>query len=100
MIAFDVRGMYSSRSAGAIVKSVKALDGAAQVRVDLASRSVEIETVHAQLQELSDAIGRAGFTAVPVAQPAAFEPAAPDIPTPPPPKIAFDGTVDLLLSWD
>jgi copper chaperone CopZ len=99
MIAFDVRGMYSSRSAGAIVKSVKALDGAAQVRVDLASHSVEIETDHAQLQDLSDAIGRAGFTAVPVEQPAALEPALPEIPRLPS-KIAFDGTVDLLLSWD
>ena len=98
MIAFEVRDMYSSRSAGAIVKSVKALDGRAQVRVDLTLHSVEIEPDHAQVQELSAAIGRAGFTAV-VVRPAA---AAPDsTPHPkPPPKIAFDGTVDVLLSWD
>jgi hypothetical protein len=37
-------------SAGAIVKSVKALDGTARVRVDLVSHSVEIETDHSQLQ--------------------------------------------------
>ena len=65
MMAFDVRDMYSSRSAGAIVKSVKALDGAAHVRVDLASHSVEIETDHAQLQDLSDAIGPRGTPALP-----------------------------------
>ena len=97
MIAFEVRDMFSSRSAGAIVKSVKALDSGAQVRVDLALCSVEIEPDQAQVQELSEAIGRAGFTAVAV--PAAAEPeSAPR--RKPPPKIAFDGTVDVLLSWD
>lgn len=99
MIAFEVRDMYSSRSAGAIVKSVKALDRGAQVRVDLALHSVEIETDLAQVQELSEAIGRAGFTAVAVLQPAAAEPASAPIPKTPP-KITFDGTVDLLLAWD
>ncbi|MEQ1681998.1 MAG: heavy metal-associated domain-containing protein [Burkholderiaceae bacterium] len=99
MIAFEVRDMYSSRSAGAIVKSVKAVDGRAQVRVDLAAHSVEIEPDHALPQELSEAIGRAGFTAVAVVPPAAL---APDSTPPrkPPPKIAFDGTVDVLLTWD
>ena len=99
MIAFEVRDMFSSRSAGAIVKSVKALDSGAQVRVDLAAHSVEIEPDHALPHELSDAIGRAGFTAVAVVQPAAADPdSAP--PRKPPPKIAFDGKVDVLLSWD
>lgn len=99
MVAFEVRDMYSARSAGAIVKSVKALDGAATVRVDLAGHCVEIEPDRAQAQELSDAIGRAGFTAVAVAQPVADEPASAEA-RKPPPKIAFDGTVDLLLTWD
>lgn len=99
MIAFEVRDMFSSRSAGAIVKSVKALDGDARVRVDLAQHSVEIEPVHAQAQELSDAIGRAGFTAVAVMPPAAAEPVSAQ-PRTPPPKIAFDGEVDVLLTWD
>ena len=99
MIAFEVRDMFSSRSAGAIVKSVKALDSGAQVRVDLAAHSVEIEPDHAQAQELSDAIGRAGFTAVAVVPPdAAVSDSAPL--RSPPPKITFDGTVDVLLSWD
>ena len=99
MIAFEVRDMFSSRSAGAIVKSVKAVDSGAQVRVDLAARSVEIEPDRALPQELSEAIGRAGFTAVAVVQPAAAaHDSAP--PTKPPPKIAFDGTVDVLLTWD
>lgn len=99
MIAFEVRDMFSSRSAGAIVKSVKALDGGAQVRVDLTLHSVEIEPDRAQAQELSDAIGRAGFTAVAVVQPIAAEPVSAPL-RKPLPKIAFDGTVDLLLSWD
>lgn len=99
MIAFEVRDMYSIRSAGAIVKSVKALDSGAQVRVDLAARSVEIEPDQALPQELSDAIGRAGFTAVAVTQAATDEPGSTP-PRKPLPKIAFDGTVDVLLSWD
>ena len=98
MIAFEVRDMFSSRSAGAIVKSVKALDSGAQVRVDLALCSVEIEPDQAQVQELSEAIGRAGFTAVVVVPAAAESESAPQ--RKPPPKIAFDGTVDVLLSWD
>lgn len=69
------------------------------MRVDLALRSVEIEPDQAQVQELSEAIGRAGFTAVVVVAPATAEPdSAP--PRKPPPKIAFDGTVDVLLNWD
>ena len=99
MIAFEVRDMFSSRSAGAIVKSVKALDSGAQVRVDLALCSVEIEPDQAQVQELSEAIGRAGFTAVAVTPPAAAEPVSAQ-PRSPPPKIAFDGEVDVLLTWD
>ena len=99
MIAFEVRDMFSSRSAGAIVKSVKALDSSAQVRVDLAHHSVEIEPGHAQAQELSDAIGRAGFTAVAVMPSAAAEPVSAQSRTAPP-KIAFDGKVDVLLTWD
>lgn len=99
MIAFEVRDMFSSRSAGAIVKSVKALDSGAQVRVDLALHSVEIEPDQAQVRELGEAIGRAGFTAVMVAPPAAGEPGSAP-PRKPPAKIAFDGTVDVLLTWD
>lgn len=99
MIAFEVRDMYSSRSAGAIVKSVKALDSGALVRVDLALHSVEIEPSHAQAQELSEAIGRAGFTPLARAQPVVAEPVS-SAPRKLPPKIAVEGTVDLLLSWD
>ncbi|MEO8060797.1 MAG: heavy-metal-associated domain-containing protein [Burkholderiales bacterium] len=99
MVAFEVRDMYSSRSAGAIVKSVKALDSGAQVRVDLAARSVEIESERAPLHELRDAIGRAGFTPVAVVQRAAAE-ADSEPPGTHLPKITFNGTVDLLLGWD
>ena len=64
MIAFRVEDMFSSRSAGAIVKSVKLLDHHAIVRVDLMSHRVEVEptwNTWADAGELGKAIERAGF---------------------------------------
>ncbi|HWH81030.1 MAG TPA: copper chaperone [Burkholderiaceae bacterium] len=62
MIAFTVDDMFSGRSAGAIIKCVKALDHRATVRVDLTRHLVEIEPTWAAVPELSEAIVRAGFT--------------------------------------
>lgn len=62
MIAFTVDNMCSGRSAGAIIKSVKSLDHRATVRVDLTRHLVEVEPTWAASPELSEAIGRAGFT--------------------------------------
>jgi hypothetical protein len=42
LITFKLRDMFSSRSAGTIVKSVKALDSGARVRVNMETFSVEI----------------------------------------------------------
>jgi copper chaperone CopZ len=78
--------LFSSRSAGAIVKSVKALDSGAQVRVNMETHSVEIESGWARLGELSEAIGKAGFTPVSV--------------HPVPQKITFAGEVDVPLPLD
>lgn len=62
MITFKVRDMFSSRSAGTIVKSVKALDSGARVRVNMETHSVEIEPSWARPDALREAIGKAGFT--------------------------------------
>jgi copper chaperone len=72
MIAFKVDDMYSSRSAGTIIKSVKAVDRGAVVRVNLVNHQVEIEPACAEASELSDAIGRVGFTPVAMQIPLAF----------------------------
>ena len=64
MIAFQVDDMTSSRCAGAVTRAVQAVDRAAQVRVDLATFTVEIEAVRANARQLSDAIRRAGYSPV------------------------------------
>lgn len=62
MIAFQVSDMTTSRCAGAVTKAVKAIDHAAEVSVDMATLTVEIEPVRATARQLSDAIKRAGYS--------------------------------------
>ena len=83
MVSFQVMDMFSCRSVGAITKCVKALDRDATVRIDMSTHWVEIDSGWAQEQELSDAIGRAGFTPQRV----------PSMPH----KIPFFGSVDVYL---
>lgn len=83
MITFKVRDMFSSRSAGTIVKSVKALDSGARVRVNMETYSVEIEPSWARPDAFKEAIGRVGFTPE----------SAKVVPTRPP----FSGDIDLCL---
>lgn len=64
MIAFQVNDMTSSRSAGAVTQALRAADRGAQVRVDLATCTVEIEPSRANARQLSDAIKRAGYSPV------------------------------------
>lgn len=64
MIAFEVSDMTCARCAGAVTKALKAVDHAAQVRVDLATLTVEIEPGRANARQLSDAIKRAGYSPV------------------------------------
>jgi len=98
MIAFRVDDMYSSRSAGTIIKSVKAVDRDAVVRVDLMNHQVEIEPACAEARELSDAIGRVGFTPVAMQMPLAFDagndPAGADTDFA---ALPYSGVVDVLL---
>lgn len=66
MIAFEVPDMTCGHCASAISKAVAGVDPAAQVKVDLAARRVEIEPGRADAtayrQALQSAISDAGFT--------------------------------------
>ncbi len=64
MIAFRVSDMMSTRCVGAVTRALKAVDRAAQVQVDLATFTVEIESGNASARELSEAIKRAGYSPV------------------------------------
>ena len=56
--------MDSTRCAGVITRALIAADRTAQVRVDLATRTVEIEPGKANARQLGDAIRQAGYTPV------------------------------------
>lgn len=64
MIAFHVSDMTSGRCAGAVTKALKAVDRAAEVSVDLATFTVEIEPGTANARQFSEAIKQAGYTPV------------------------------------
>ena len=64
MIAFQVNDMISRRCAGAVTKALKEIDHRAQVRVDMATFTVEIEERSASARQFSDAIKRAGYSPV------------------------------------
>ena len=64
MIAFQVSDMTNARCAGAVIRALKAADHDAQVRVDMATFTVEIEESCANARELSDAIKRAGYSPI------------------------------------
>ena len=64
MIAFQVSDMTSARCAGVVTKALKAVDHRAQVRVDMATFTVEIEESSANARQLSDAIKRAGYSPI------------------------------------
>jgi copper chaperone CopZ len=63
MIAFKIADMKDTRGAKAVTDAVRALDRAAVVRVDLPTRTVEIEPVKAGARQLADAIRQAGSSA-------------------------------------
>ena len=64
MIAFQVSDMTTARCAGVVTKSLKAVDHATLMPVDLASFTVEIEPSSASARQLSDAIRRARYSPV------------------------------------
>ncbi|MFC5500159.1 heavy-metal-associated domain-containing protein [Caenimonas terrae] len=68
MIAFEVKDMTCGHCVATITKAVKAVDGNATVRADLAAHLVTIDTRAADAAKLKAAISEAGYT--PVALPA------------------------------
>jgi len=63
MIAFQITDMKDARGASAVTKAVKELDRAAVVRVDLPTRTIEIDPAKASARQLGDAIRQAGYCA-------------------------------------
>lgn len=64
MISFQVNDMTCGHCVSTITKALKAEDAGAQVRFDLASHRVDIESGEADATELSEAIEAAGYTPV------------------------------------
>ena len=64
MISFQVNDMTCGHCVGAITKALKAADATAHMRFDLAAHRVHIEPGEADAAELSEAIQRAGYTAI------------------------------------
>ena len=74
MIVFNVNDMTCGHCVGAVTKAVKAVEPAATVSVNLATKRVEILADKADARALKSAIEDAGYTAVEAtgaAQPAA-----------------------------
>lgn len=65
MIAFEVKDMTCGHCVKAITEAVKAADGSADVRIDLARHRVEIESAAADAPALAGVIREAGYTPVP-----------------------------------
>jgi len=63
MIAFQVTDMRDARGAKAVTAAVRSVDRVAVVRIDLPTRTVEIEPVKASARQLGDAIRQAGYSA-------------------------------------
>jgi copper chaperone len=66
MIAFQVNDMSCGHCVNAITQAIKAKDKEAQVRIDLGTHRVEIESGQADARVLHEAITQAGYTPVPV----------------------------------
>ncbi len=64
MISFQVNDMTCGHCVGAITRALKAEDGTASVRFDLAAHRVDIEPGESDAAELCNAIQQAGYTPV------------------------------------
>lgn len=60
MPVFNVSGMTCSHCVRAVTQAIKALDAQAQVKVDLASRTVEVQS-SASEQAIRQAISEEGY---------------------------------------
>ena len=61
---FNVQGMSCSHCAGAVAGAVKSVDPAAEVKVDLATGRVEVQSDHDHA-EIAKAIQDEGYTVAP-----------------------------------
>lgn len=62
MIAFEVKDMTCGHCVSAITQALKAVDGRADVKIDLTRHRVEITAATASAAALGDAIREAGYT--------------------------------------
>lgn len=65
MYELQVEGMSCNHCVSRVTKSVKKVDDAARVEIDLATGRVRVES-GARLEEISNAISEAGYPAKPV----------------------------------
>lgn len=63
MIAFEVQDMTCGHCAATITKAVKAVDPAAEVKIDLEAHRVQVET-RKGAEEIAGAIREEGYTPV------------------------------------
>lgn len=77
MHTVEVADMTCGRCAASITRTVKGLDPAAEVAVDLASKRVRVASAALTASAIGSAIALAGYTARPVADAPATAAAAP-----------------------
>ena len=70
MITYEVKDMSCGHCVNSITKAVHAVDPGAQVTADVATYRVRIEPTQSNATELANAIREAGYTPVPVDDPA------------------------------
>ena len=70
MITYEVKDMSCGHCVNSITRAVHAVDPGAQITADVATYRVRIEPTQANATELADAIREAGYTPVPVDDPA------------------------------
>jgi copper chaperone len=67
MVTFEIQDMTCGHCVSSITKAVRAIDPGAQVTADLATHRVQIEPAKSDRSQLSDAIRKAGYAPVPIA---------------------------------
>ncbi len=70
MMSFEVKDMTCGHCVSTLTKALKAADKDARVRIDLATRRVQVEPVAADAEALARAMTQAGYTPVLVHEPA------------------------------
>lgn len=63
MLKFQVEGMSCNHCVAKVTRSVKKLDAAAQVEVDLGARCVRVEST-ADAEDIAAALDEAGYPAI------------------------------------